>query len=488
MTINSNPTGPSYGNLVLTGASGSLVNGFPYPAWCIDSNVDVPLGGTLNTRIYCSTDNVLNQLPLPEGIPTATMTPGAPPPWDKINYILNKRAVWAVSGVPTPSGNTVPATVSDIQLALWMFVGGDNLPNGIASFAVLGFPASNSTVVDAIVADTIANGMGYVTPPGGIIAVVLALPASLNGGTPYQPFIIEVQCPAGLVGDTVFCDINRDGIQQAGEPGLQNVKLTLTGTTSNGGSVMLVTRTDANGRYMFTGISAGNYRVTVDPTTAPPGCNVIIPNCPLFRDFVLPEGGTYLAADFCFGRICLQATFDMTGNTALSGTFGNSRTFTVGGVSVKATAFSRTYGTGVWAPAYLGAYSGGLGVTDSSEGSGGNNSHTVDNIGRQNYVLFEFSQPVVLNRAYLGYVVQDSDLSLWIGTFPDPYNNHLNLNDAVLGSFGFNETNETASTTARWADVNAGEVVGNAIVIAASTGETTPEDQFKIQMLDVCSP
>ena len=68
----------------------------------------------------------------------------------------------------------------------------------------------------------------------------------------------------------------------------------------------------------------------------------------------------------------------------------------------------------------LGQYGGGLGVTDSGEGDGAGNAHTVDNIGRDNVVLFEFSAPVVFDRAYLGYVVSDSDLSIGIGTFADP--------------------------------------------------------------------
>jgi hypothetical protein len=39
--------------------------------------------------------------------------------------------------------------------------------------------------------------------------------------------------------------------------------------------------------------------------------------------------------------------------------------------------------------------------------------------GRDNYVLFEFDQNVVVDSAFLGYVVNDSDLSVWIGTRSD---------------------------------------------------------------------
>lgn len=60
-----------------------------------------------------------------------------------------------------------------------------------------------------------------------------------------------------------------------------------------------------------------------------------------------------------------------------------------------------------------------MGVTDGSEGTGTDDSHTVDNIGRNNYVLFEFSQTVVVDSAFLGYVVTDSDLKVWIGSTMD---------------------------------------------------------------------
>src|SRR6185295_5927770 len=108
--------------------------------------------------------------------------------------------------------------------------------------------------------------------------------------------------------------------------------------------------------------------------------------------------------------------FDMSGSSGTDGTDGNIRTFTAGGVSVKASAFSRDKTTTGWAAGYLGSYGGGLGVTDTGEGSGANNTHTVDNLdGRDNYVLFEFSESVILDEAYLGYVVNDSDLQVWIG-------------------------------------------------------------------------
>jgi hypothetical protein len=175
----------------------------------------------------------------------------------------------------------------------------------------------------------------------------------------------------------------------------------------------------------------------------------------------------------------------MEGNSALDGTNGNIRTFTAGGVSVHVSAFSRDKSSGDWSTAYLGSYGGGLGVTDEIEGNGSNNTHTVDNVGRDNYVLFEFSEQVIVDSAFLGYVVDDSDVKVWIGTLPDAFNSHQTLSDAVLSSLGFTEVNLADHGNSRTADLNAGELSGNVLVIAADPGDTTPDDRFKIELLKV---
>jgi uncharacterized repeat protein (TIGR01451 family) len=172
--------------------------------------------------------------------------------------------------------------------------------------------------------------------------------------------------------------------------------------------------------------------------------------------------------------------FDFNGSSSTDGTDGNSRTFTKDGVTVTARAFSRTDSNGSWAAGYLGSYGGGLGVTDSGEST---SAHRVDNVGsRDNYVLFQFSESVILDRAYLQYVVDDSDMSVWIGNSGSSI---TALSDSTLSGLGFTEVNNASNSSDRWADVNAGNYAGNTIVIAASTADTTPDDQFKIRYLDV---
>ena len=59
-------------------------------------------------------------------------------------------------------------------------------------------------------------------------------------------------------------------------------------------------------------------------------------------------------------------------------------------------------------------------MTDGIE-DGASDTHTVDNVGRDNYVLFKFSENVIVDSAFLGYVVNDSDLKVWIGTIPNAF-------------------------------------------------------------------
>lgn len=305
-----------------------------------------------------------------------------------------------------------------------------------------------------------------------------------------------VMLPTGALGDFVWSDTNANGLQDSGEPGISGVTVQLKNSS---GTVIQTTTTNASGVYLFTGLGAGTYTVVV---TTPPSYTASPSNAG--TDTAIDSNGSPATVTLAtnsstdqtidFGLVsadvCVPVTFIFTGSSATSGSAGNLRTFTSGGVSVKASAFSRVDSSGSWSTAFLGLYGPGLGVTDGSEGNGSDDRHKVDNVGgRNNYVLFEFSSPVVVNQAFLDYIGSDSDLSVWIGTTADPYNNHLTLSDALLATLVREDHDTTSTANSRWADLNSSERVGNVLIIASSASDTTPDDGFKLAKLALsCVP
>jgi protocatechuate 3,4-dioxygenase beta subunit len=298
------------------------------------------------------------------------------------------------------------------------------------------------------------------------------------------------------IGDRVWLDCDADGIQDGNEIGVAGVTVNLLNSS---GAVITSTTTDYLGNYLFDDLTAGDYAIQVvkpngysftakdqgaddskdsdvDTTT---GKTVVTTLSPGENDMSWDAGLTTVGT-------CLD--LELTGGANSGNSAGNIRTYTMNGLSVNASAFSRTDSGGTWATAYLASYSGGLGVTDTSE-DGATPNHAVDNVGgRDNFILLEFNKTVLLDKAFLGWVSGDSDIQVWIGNFNNPYNSHLSLSDAVLTSMGFMEVNTTTLSSTRWADLNAGDYAGNTIVIAADTTDTSPEDFFKLQTLSICTP
>ena len=76
----------------------------------------------------------------------------------------------------------------------------------------------------------------------------------------------------GAIGDYVWRDLNTNGLQDAGEPGVSNVIVQLTDCM---GMTLRTTTTDVSGRYLFGSLSAGSYRVKFMP---PAGFTFTMPN------------------------------------------------------------------------------------------------------------------------------------------------------------------------------------------------------------------
>ena len=196
-------------------------------------------------------------------------------------------------------------------------------------------------------------------------------------------------------------------------------------------------------------------------------------------DGVLSPGETWsytsateAAQDLSY-EVTQHTTFYLTGNSYTTGSYGNTRTFTRDGVEVEVSAFSRNnYGT--WQDAYLGAYGGGLGVTNRGESG---SSHRMDNQGWDEYIVFQFDNEVVIDDVFLDYVGYDSDISYWVGNRAGDIDN---LSDSLLSSFT-EESNFTGSSYDRWADINNSELSGDTFIISAYTYGSN--DSFKVRKL-----
>ena len=458
------------------------------------------------------------------------------PPAGYLATIANAGSDTAVDSNSNPSLVVLPAHNSeDLTIdfgfyqvaALGDFVWYDTNVNGVQDGGEPGIAGVTVTlrqcVTNALVGTTATNGAGFylfsnlfpgcyyvqfATPAGHTPTAANvggdAIDSDSVGGTTGDYTLAggetNLTVDAGFyrlaaLGDFVWKDTNSNGVQDAGEPGIQGVLVTLQRCD---GTVVTTTNTDVNGKYLFSNLLPGCYRVafaTPAGMTASPansGANDALDSDSVggvTGNYTLVAGETNLTVDAGFyvaTVICIDATFDfsVSKGSSVSGAAGNIRTFSAGGVNVHASAFSRNKSTDGFAAAYLGSYTYGLGVTDSTE-DGSGNSHIVDNNGRDNYILFEFSQAVVIDKAYLAYVVGDSDVSVWIGNVANAYTSHINLNAATLTGLGFTEVNNGADAD-RWADLNSAGVSGNVLVIAAKIGETT--DGFKLKKLDIGCP
>lgn len=80
--------------------------------------------------------------------------------------------------------------------------------------------------------------------------------------------------PLGSIGDLVWKDVDNDGVKDIDEVGVKGVVLRLYATDSNGiptGGILQTDTTDANGLYLFSNLTQGNYVVQVVKTSLPTG-------------------------------------------------------------------------------------------------------------------------------------------------------------------------------------------------------------------------
>ncbi|MCH7728127.1 MAG: choice-of-anchor D domain-containing protein [Planctomycetes bacterium] len=121
-------------------------------------------------------------------------------------------------------------------------------------FSALGSLTFDSWQTEQTIDISIADDM--VTESDEYFFVNLSNPA--NAGISDGQGQVTIEDDDSSIGDLVWDDLNGDGIQDAGEPGLDGVTVDLLDEFSGW---LDSTTTDASGFYEFTGLSAGNYQL-----------------------------------------------------------------------------------------------------------------------------------------------------------------------------------------------------------------------------------
>lgn len=95
-------------------------------------------------------------------------------------------------------------------------------------------------------------------------------PDTASGGAPGVDLgttVRSVSADVAFIGDTVFEDVNGNGVRDPGEPGIEDITVILTPAPSvnlgNGPGQAVTAQTDFNGSYLFTGLVNGDYTVEV---------------------------------------------------------------------------------------------------------------------------------------------------------------------------------------------------------------------------------
>ncbi len=107
----------------------------------------------------------------------------------------------------------------------------------------------------------------------------VSLDPSNTGGDPLKKNNLTIDAgiyttPLGSIGDYVWKDLNNNGLQDDGNTGVSGVIIELYASDDIGLPIGLPLKkdtTDANGKYLFTGLPAGNYVVKVVTGTLPVG-------------------------------------------------------------------------------------------------------------------------------------------------------------------------------------------------------------------------
>ncbi|HEV7425531.1 MAG TPA: C25 family cysteine peptidase [Thermoanaerobaculia bacterium] len=157
-----------------------------------------------------------------------------------------------------PAGSYNGATefiyVDDISITYDIAVSGSNPPNLLSSSALYTLVGGQSLIAtyNVSINNPFPSGQTSVTNTSYTSSVQLPIQLASN---PVTNIVATPTVLAATVAGRLWLDANGDAIQDIGEPGLDNVIVTLK---DQFGTPVATATTDSNGRFLFNGVSPGN--------------------------------------------------------------------------------------------------------------------------------------------------------------------------------------------------------------------------------------
>ena len=134
----------------------------------------------------------------------------------------------------------------------------DNLAAGTYSIGVVAPNGFEFTTIDAN-GNSVDGSDSDINATTGMSANVV-LGENEHNTTIDAGLVPETADPKSAIGDRVWLDANKNGLQETGEAGVSGVTVQLKDAN---GAVISTQQTDANGDYLFTNLAAGTYSVGV---------------------------------------------------------------------------------------------------------------------------------------------------------------------------------------------------------------------------------
>ena len=266
-------------NLTTVGTNGS------YTAVLLDSAgnplVDTEGNGVVDTGIIPvgQTRSFILRVTPNAGAPTQDVTR-----INGISFIDTRVRQQSGSPAPIPQFVTKTTTIAAGTGTIGDLVFNDPNGNGVqdpgetgvagVTLTLSGTDTNNNPVSQTVVTNAAGNyqftalnpGTYTVTatpPPGSVVTNTNPQTVTLTAGQSILTADFGIRQNPGTIGDTVFNDLNGNGIQDPGEAGIARATLTLR---NSAGTIVGTLVTDANGNYQFTSVPPGNnYTVTVTP-------------------------------------------------------------------------------------------------------------------------------------------------------------------------------------------------------------------------------